>query len=181
MRDRFLPVIGMLLLAPAVHELVSAGEQSSSLAAYAAPQGLIDGCGDVPEVVALVERLREREKRIDHYMQSLQRKEEELRVAEQMITRRLTELKAAKASVGGSKTYAQEAVDGDIDRLVSVYGAMKPAEAALVLVNLPPDFAAEILMRVAPDVGARIMAAVEPNQAAVLTAHMGARSASKFR
>lgn len=181
MRDRFLTIAGMMLLVPALHALVSAGEQSSQLAAYAAPQGLIDGCGDVPEVVALVERLRLRELRIESYMESLRRKEEELRVAEQMLTRRLNELKAAKATVGNRKTYAQEAVDHDIDRLVSVYGAMKPAEAAQVLVNLPADFAAEILMRVAPDTGARIMAAVEPNQAAVLTAHMGARSAGKLR
>ena len=62
-----------------------------------------------------------------------------------------------------------------IERLIAVYDAMKPAEAATIIAALPPDFAAEILTRVQPDAGARIIAQIDPGQAAVLTAHMGAR------
>ncbi|WP_255471252.1 MotE family protein [Paracoccus sp. M683] len=144
--------------------------------AFAEPAGLMDGCGDVPEAVALAEELRDRALRIQRYLEEMDNRERELQAAEATLRSRLTELKAMKASVRSGEVNRRSTVQNDIDRLVAVYGQMKPAEAAAVLTNLPADFAAEILMRVEPEAGARIIAAVEPNQAAVLTTHMGARS-----
>ena len=78
---------------------------------------------------------------------------------------------AAASSASGQDAGRSEG----IERLIAVYDAMKPAEAATIIAALPPDFAAEILTRVQPDAGARIIAQIDPGQAAVLTAHMGAR------
>ncbi len=139
----------------------------------------MEGCGDVPEAVALAGELRDRGLRIERYMEEIDNRKAEIATAEASLRARLTELKAVKASLrSGSQTRAS-ALQSDIDRLVAVYDQMKPGEAAAVLTNLPADFAAEILMRVQPETGARIIAAVQPEQAAVLTTHMGARSVQK--
>lgn len=144
--------------------------------AVAQPADLMEGCGDVPEAVALAEELRDRGLRIERYLETVDGRERDLQTAEATLRARLTELKAMKASLRAGESGRKSALQDDIDRLVAVYDQMKPAEAAAVLSNLPADFAAEILMRVQPETGARIIAAVEPNQAAILTTHMGARS-----
>ncbi|MDO5640946.1 MAG: hypothetical protein Q4G26_00965 [Paracoccus sp. (in: a-proteobacteria)] len=141
-------------------------------------QGLMAGCGDIPEVVELVERLRMREDRIAVALAELDRRKAEIATARTALTAELRRLKSASGGTAASRTNRQRAVDDDIQRLVAVYEAMKPKEAAAVLASLPPDFSAEILMRVTPETGARIMAATEPEKAAVLTTYMGARSAA---
>lgn len=148
-------------------------------AAFAQPSGLLQGCGDVPEAVALAEELRDRALRIERYMESIDRRKADLVEAEATLRSRLSELKSQKGGILGRQDQASAAVRSDIDRLVALYNQMKPVEAAAVLTNLPADFAAEILMRVEPENGARIIAAVEPRQAALLTAQMGARSVRK--
>ena len=140
--------------------------------------GLLDGCGDIPEVVALVEELRIREDRIATALAELDNRKAEIAAARATLTAELRRLKPAGGSAGASRTHRQRAVDGDISRLVAVYEAMKPREAAEVLANLPPDFSAELLMRVNPETGARIIAASAPDKAAILTTYMGARSAA---
>lgn len=144
--------------------------------AFAQALPLMDGCGDVPEAIALADELQVRSLRIERYMQEIERREHELEVAESGLQSRLSQLKSMKASIRSDVTASETRVQSDIDRLVALYGEMKPADAAEVLTNLPADFAAEILIRVAPSAGARIIAAVEPNKAAILTSYMGARS-----
>lgn len=140
-------------------------------------RGLLAGCSDIPEVVALVERLRVREDRIEKALAALDRRRADITDARAMLTKQLSRLKSSGKSGGGSRTHVQRAVEGDIARLVAVYEAMKPKEAAAVLSSLPADFSAELLMRVSPESGARIIAAIDPDKAAVLTTYMGARSA----
>lgn len=176
MRRPILPLIALGFALPAFVALLQAQDVSRLFAAFAEPPALLQGCGDVPEAVALAAELRDRALRIERYMQTIDEKKAELAVAETSLRARLEELKAQKSGMRSRGDQSTEAVRQDIDRLVAVYDQMKPAEAAAVLSNLPPDFAAEILMRVQPETGARIIASVEPRQAAVLTAQMGARS-----
>lgn len=141
-------------------------------------EGLMAGCGDIPEVVDLVDRLRIRDDRIAKALTELDRRKAEIATARATLEAELRRLKAAGGRSGGSTTARQRAVEDDISRLVAVYEAMKPKEAADVLAALPPNFSAELLMRVNPETGARIIAAIDPEKAAVLTTYMGARSAS---
>ncbi|CAM3436898.1 MotE family protein [Paracoccus nototheniae] len=171
-----LPVLGLFFALPAGALLWQGQDLTRSFAAIAAPPELLEGCGDVPEAVALAEELRDRALRIERYMAALDTRKAEIALAETTLRERLTELRAQKGSITARQDGATEAVRNDIDRLVALYDQMKPAEAAAILINLPTDFAAEILMRVQPEAGARIIAAVEPRQAALLTAQMGARS-----
>ncbi|MDO5704158.1 MAG: hypothetical protein Q4G49_03675 [Paracoccus sp. (in: a-proteobacteria)] len=180
MRKRFLPVLGLILALPVGVAAVRHVDLPRSLFAFAAaPATLMEGCMDVPEAVAMASELRDRALRIETYTQALEAKKAELAVAEQTLRARLSELRAVQNSTQNRRTQASSAVQEDINRLVAVYDVMKPTDAAQVLTSLPPDFAAEILMRLTPENGARIIAAVEPRQAAILTTHMGARSARK--
>lgn len=179
MRKYFLPALGLCFALPVTVALSQQTEIASGLFAFAEPPGLMEGCGDVPEAVALAGELRDRGLRIERYMEEIESRKQELVTAEAALRARLTELKAVKASMRSGDTARTAALRSDIERLVAVYDQMKPTEAAAVLTNLPADFAAEILMRVQPETGAQIIAAVEPAKAAVLTTHMGARSVRK--
>lgn len=162
-----LPVAALSLqLPPQDHE---AGDKGDLLA----------GCGDVPEVVELVARLTVREDRIAKALAALERKKAEIEQSRAAITAELRRLKGKQVRATGSRTNKQQAVDEDIHRLVAMYEAMKPKDAAAVIDSLPPEFAAELLMRLSPESGARIIAAIDPQNAAILTAFMGARSAAK--
>ena len=176
MRKALLPALGAIFAAPTLWFLSDTALASRSLQALAEPPALMEGCGDVPEAVALAENLRDRALRIERYIEVLDHKKAEIADAEALLGIKLTELQRLKDSLRSQRGGQRSAVQTDIDRLVSVYDQMKPAEAAAVLTNLPADFAAEILMRVQPETGARIIASVEPRQAALLTTHMGARS-----
>lgn len=169
-----LPIMAAALLPVAA---LSLSPSPPAEAAPLAAADLLAGCGDIPEVVALVEELRIREDRIKKALSALEDKKAEIATARATLAAELRRLKQAGGPTGRSRTSTQRAVDDDVARLVAVYEAMKPKEAAAVLASLPPGFAAEILMRVNPETGARIIAAVEPEKAAVLTTYMGARSA----
>lgn len=179
MRKMILPLLGVLFSVPAAAFAVRNYDAASSLFAFAEPPGLMEGCGDVPEAVALAEELRDRALRVERYLEEVDNRESELEVAQDSLRARLTELKAMKAGIRTGNANGKAEIQSDIDRLVAVYDRMKPDEAAAVLTNLPANFAAEILMRVQPETGAKIIAAVEPNKAAVLTTHMGARSLNR--
>ncbi|MDO5529787.1 MAG: hypothetical protein Q4F71_10330 [Paracoccus sp. (in: a-proteobacteria)] len=142
-----------------------------------ASAGLLQGCGDVPEAVALLGALRGREAGITRYLQAIDRREEDLRSAEARLRERLEELRGLRDVQRRARIDAETAVQADIAQLVAVYDGMRPRDAAAIMGDLPPEFAAEILMRLNPAASARIIASVEPRQAAILTTYMGARRA----
>lgn len=174
MADRSL-ILALLAAAVLGGAVARADLIAAPLTAEAAPAPLLDGCGDVPEAVALADTLRQRGIAVDRALADLDRRKQELAAAEQRIRTRLTALKAAKTALGDARGAQAAGTAAGIERLISVYDAMKPAEAANILAALPPDFAAEILTRIQPETSARIIAGIDPGQAAVLTAHMGAR------
>lgn len=179
MRRSLLPVLAVIFTVPAAAAVWKSQDLSGVFAAFAEPSGLMSGCTDVPEAVALAEELRDRALRIERYMEVLDEKKVEIATAETTLRRRLSELKSQKSGMQSQRVGSSQAVREDIDRIVAVYDQMKPAEAAAILAALPADFAAEILMRVQPENGARIIASVKPQQAALLTAEMGARNVRK--
>lgn len=176
MRRSLLPLLALVFTVPAGAAIWKNQDLPSYLAAFAEPSGLMRGCGDVPEAVALAEELRDRALRIERYMEVLDEKKAEISAAESSLRKRLSELKSQKSGMTSRRETSSASVREDINRLVAVYDQMKPPEAAAILANLPADFAAEILIRVQPENSAKIIASVDPRQAALLTAEMGARS-----
>ncbi|MRX49703.1 hypothetical protein GI374_04415 [Paracoccus sp. S-4012] len=172
-RRRLLPALAGCFMALGAMQGVSALGSGDAAASRA---DLLAGCRDIPEAVDLAALLELRSQRMEAYQAALDRSRAEIATAQSTLTAKLRELKAVRDGMGATGQAQRTAVTDDIDRLVGVYDAMKPRDAAAVLNALPPDFAAEILMRIDPAAGAQILAAVDPVQAAVLTTHMGARS-----
>ncbi|WP_294930112.1 hypothetical protein [uncultured Paracoccus sp.] len=174
--------LGALLIVIALVAGIRLMGEGASLDAHAEGADLLKGCTDVPEAVALAQRLQTRALRIDRYLQELDRRKAEIGQAETRLSDVLTRLAGQRNASRSPRQdpAARKDVDEDIIRLVAVYDQMKPADAALVISNLPPEFAAELLMRVQPENSARIIAAVEPNQAAILTSYMGSRRARGY-
>lgn len=177
MRKGILAGFGLIFAVGALAEVLPTPQWRPS-AAFAEAPDFLRGCEDVPEAIALMDTYKDRLVQMQRYGDTLARREAEIEAQRAELTAVLVRLQAVKDAAPNRRN-DHEAVRADIDRLVSVYDAMKPDEAARVLTNLPADFAAEILMRVRPETGARIVAAVEPRQAAILTTHMGARHLAK--
>ncbi|WBU53134.1 MotE family protein [Paracoccus sp. SCSIO 75233] len=170
-------LFGLLLLAGMLP--VAALSLSSETTEQPVPEAggaLLAGCGDVPEVVALVHELRIREARIHQALGDLDRRRVEITAARETLKAELTRLKAASDGVARSRSHRDETKQDDIARMVAIYESMKPKDAAKVISGLPETYSAEILMRLSPETGARIMAAIDPQRAAILTTYMGARS-----
>lgn len=174
-RKRILPILGAGFLLMGAVQVAGMVDLSAARAAAPAQNGLLAGCTDIPEAVALSDLLAARSAAIARYQQELDKKKAEIALAEGTLTSKLRQLKAVRDATSGQRSATKREVSDDIDRLVGVYDAMKPRDAAAVLANLPAEFAAEILMRVDPGTGAQILAAIDPPQAAILTTHMGAR------
>lgn len=174
-RRRLLPLLGVIFMLGGVIQL--GGMVLARDGAADAVHPLIAGCEGIPEAVSLSERLLLRGDRINRYSAELDRKRAEIEQAEASLTARLIELRAAATSPAARQRAEAAAIDEDIRRMVALYDVMKPVDAARILANLPPDYAAEILIRVGSESGARIVAALDPGTAAIVTTHMGARSA----
>lgn len=177
-KRRILPVFSALFVAGASVHLAGMVVARDARAAPA-EHPLIAGCTDIPEAVALSEHLALRADRVQRHLHEMEARRAELAEAEAALTARLSELRAATPSAAARQGAQTAAVEEDIRRMIALYDAMKPADAAQVMSNLPPDYAAEILMRLAPENGARVVAALEPGTAAILTTYMGARSARR--
>ena len=171
---RLLPGLAGVFLLLGAAQVAGTVDLSAARAADTGSGALLAGCTDIPEAVALADLVKARTEGMARYAEALDRQKADIALAEGTLTSKLRQLKALQDGSAGRRSEAKRAVTDDIDRLVGVYDAMKPRDAAGVLSQLPPDFAAEILMRVDPGTGASILAAVEPAQAAILTTHMGA-------
>ena len=82
MARHLLPALTLLFALPAGAMIWQGQDLSRVFAAVAAPTDLLDGCGDVPEAVALAEELRDRALRIERYMESIDARKAELAQAE---------------------------------------------------------------------------------------------------
>lgn len=179
MRKNILIGFGLLFAAIGMGQSAFVLGDRVGFAAFAEPPDFLTGCRDVPEAIALMEEYSAREKQIKRYLQAMEKQEADIRQAQDRLTATLTRLKAQDSGRRNQSNEKTLQLAEDIDRMVNVFDAMKPAEAAKVLTNLPADFAAEIVMRLRPENGAKVIAAIEPRQAAVLTTHMGARHLNK--
>ncbi len=93
------------------------------------------------------------------------------------LTKRLAELREAEAGLRGLVEIAESASEKDIDRLVAVYEAMKPKDAALLFQTMEPQFAAGFLGRLRPETAAGILSGMPPEAAYSLSAIVAGRNA----
>lgn len=95
--------------------------------------------------------------------------------AEQKLDAKLQALEAIKAEVQALLGQADEREQAEINRLVAVYSAMRPREAAAVFVNLNDDVRLPVAAAMRPRALAAVMAQMPPAAAKILTEKLAAR------
>ncbi len=164
----------LLLLSGAIRIGTQAGAAFASAgdAVSALPE---DGCADAPE--ALLRALQQRETAAAQMEDDLAARAAALDAAEAAVRAKLDELASAEASLNGTMAQASVAASGDVSRLVALYQAMRPQDAAAVITQMPPSFAAGFVAEMQPEAGAAILAKLDPQIAFAISAEIAGRNA----
>ena len=126
---------------------------------------------------ALAQALKDRDATVTAREAALQDRLAALALAEAAITRRLSELETAETRLRETLAIADGAAEKDLQRLTSVYEAMKPAEASTLFEAMAPEFAAGFLGRMRPDAAAAIIAGLKPETAYTISVLIAGRNA----
>jgi flagellar motility protein MotE (MotC chaperone) len=121
--------------------------------------------------------LSHREQALQAREEALEERAQSLAHAERRLAEKLEALRLAEEELAGTMARADRAAEDDIDRLVQVYEAMKPEEAARVFAEMEIQFAAGFFSRLRPEIAAPILAGLEPRQAYALSALIAGRNA----
>ena len=120
--------------------------------------------------------IRERERSVNQREADLQEREALLAAAQQRVQAQIDALQSAEAELSATMAQADRAAEDDIARLVSVFEAMEPEQAAAVS-EMDPEFAAGFLGRLSPTSAAAILAGLDPRQAYGFSAILAGRNA----
>lgn len=121
--------------------------------------------------------IRNRERAVATREAELEERAALLAAAQDRLQAQIDALRAAEADLAATMALADRAAEDDIARLVTVFEAMKPEDAAAVFTEMDPAFAAGFLGRLAPAAAAAILAGLEPRAAYGLSAILAGRNA----
>ncbi len=127
--------------------------------------------------IALAEALSRREAKVRTDEAAIAQREAALALANQAISKRMGELKAAEDQMKRTVSLADGAAESDLTKLTSVYEAMKPADAARLFNAMDPDFSAGFLARMHPDAAAAILSGMTAEAAYSVSALIAGRNA----
>lgn len=175
-RKGTLLVIGLLFVASAL--LRAGGGVSRAMAqGETAPAPAAASCPDAAEIDAVLARLRDREADLGAREDRIALREHDLALAKAAIDTRLSELAAAEKRLAETVEVADAAAESDVTRLVAVYEAMKPKEAARLFEEMDPAFAAGFLGRMRPEAAAAVLAGIAPQRGYAISARLAGRNA----
>lgn len=129
-----------------------------------------------PDADTLIKALQERDARLSQREAQLADKMKAMTVAEEEISRKIRELKDAEAALSTMIALSETAAEDDITRLIKVYEAMKPKEAAVLFDAMDPEFAAGFLGRMQPELAAGILTGLPPQKAYSISAILAGRN-----
>jgi flagellar motility protein MotE (MotC chaperone) len=141
-------------------------------------------CASLPELELLFRTLQSERADLDTRLVATQTREAELAEADALIRESYQELERMRAELAAERTdldrsrqTVSEGAKDDLDRLVSVYEAMKPKEAAGLFQTMSPEFAAGFLGRMQPQSAAEILSGVSPDFAYAVSVLIAGRNA----
>ena len=163
-------VIAMLLTASVIVRLMGGTAQAiAKEVAALSPEpgteivGQANSASD--EVNGLLAELRQRAQKLDEKSDALDLREKDLKAVSTAVEKQMDQLVKAEDSLRSLIALAEQAAEGDISQLTTVYENMKPKEAAAIFEEMAPPFAAGFLGRMKPDSAARIFAGLNPSTA----------------
>lgn len=177
-----LATIAMLLVGSA---LIRAGIGASEAMATGndptETQAIVEACQPQADMAALIAEFQNREQRLNMREEQINARMQALVLADREIEQKLTRLADSEGSLRATLSLAATAAEDDISRLVTVYEAMKPKEAAILFEEMSPEFAAGFLGRMRPEAAAGILAGLKPQSAHSLSVILAGRNASAPR
>lgn len=126
---------------------------------------------------ALSAALADRANRLAVQEAALQDRLAALSLAETAIAERMGELQKMEEDLRATIALADGAAEADIDRLTTVYQAMKPKDAARLFEAMSPEFAAGFLGRMPPEAAAAILAGMSVESAYGVSVIVAGRNA----
>ena len=130
-----------------------------------------------PELVALLNDVKEREDRLRMREEEMAARLEVLALVETEVEQDIQRLEQAEAALRATISVANQAAENDIARLTAVYENMKAEQAATLFQKMEPSFAAGFLGRMRPDAAAAILAGLEPDLAYSISVVLAGRNA----
>lgn len=108
--------------------------------------------------------------------QALELREKLVDLMEQRLNDRVSELENLKGELSKMITSVSGRDDKELDQLASIYSAMKPAAAAVVLNRLDNAIVLDILTRMPSKKSGKLMETIEPAKARFLSEMLAART-----
>ncbi len=164
-------------------EAVPAAAPSTPPAAVCAltPEQLAQQAGISPAELRVIQSLSQRRTELDARDQDLAAMLPLMAAAEQKLDAKVAALEAVKAEVAAMLGQVGEREQAEIDRLVAVYSAMRPREAARVFATLDDDVRLPVAAAMRPRSLAAVMAQMDPAAARVLTEKLARRFEAQQR
>jgi flagellar motility protein MotE (MotC chaperone) len=161
-------------------EAVPAGAAAAPAASSAAvcaltPEQLAQQAGISPAELRIMQSLSARRTELDARDADLASMLPLLATAEQKLDAKVAALEAVKAEVRVLLGQVSEQEKAENDRMVAVYSAMRPREAARVLATLDDDVRLPVAAAMRPRSLAAILAQMEPAEARSLTEKLARR------
>ena len=135
-------------------------------------------CPAPADIAPTIAALTDREQRLAQREAQVTDRLHALRLAEEEIAAKTAELVAAEEGLRATLALVDTAAEDDISRLVRVYQAMKPKDAAQLFETMAPEFAAGFLARMTPEAAAGILAGLTPQAAYTISVVLAGRNAS---
>jgi flagellar motility protein MotE (MotC chaperone) len=157
--------------------VAAAGIPAAAAAAVCAltPEQLAQQAGISPAELRILQSLKGRRTELDARDADLASMLPLMATAEQKLDAKVAALEAVKAEVRVLLGQVSEQEKAENDRLVAVYSAMRPREAARVFATLDDDVRLPVAAAMRPRSLAAIMAQMEPAAARVLTEKLARR------
>lgn len=143
------------------------------------PDQLAQQAGISPAELRIIQSLSDRRIELDARDADLASMLPLMATAEQKLDAKVAALEAVKAEVRLLLGQVDEKEKAETDRLVAVYSAMRPREAARVFATLADDVRLPVAAAMRPRSLAAIMAQMEPAAARVLTEKLARRFAAQ--
>ncbi|WP_425092254.1 MotE family protein [Tropicimonas sp. S265A] len=167
------------------------GPVFATTAGFEAGSTTADGaqvCTGLPELELMYRTLQSDRDALDAQLETASLREAELAEADILMRESYEELQlmqaelaAERAEFEDSRQIASETARDDLDRLVSVYEAMKPKDAAGLFETMSPEFAAGFLGRMQPQIAAQVLSGVSPDFAYAVSVLIAGRNARDLR
>lgn len=153
----------------AMAKATEADQATSSAAIASAPK---------PEYLQkILEDIQSRQTALDQREAEILDREAAQSLANQVIDRRLSELKDAEAQLAATIAQVDGASERDLERLTNMYAAMKPKVAAELFEQMDAEFAAGFLGRMQSDAAGAIMTGLTPQKAYAISVYLAGRNA----